>query len=98
VKPGTAAALMLVPAACAGDARPPELVRAERLRDVAAITARCGVPNDTLKLVGRDELHIQPRQDAEFERIGCLLEEVQKLPYRLHLGFVGNEAYGREPK
>ena len=90
--------LLLSSSACAAKPLSTEEIRSERLADLKAATDKCGLPVDALKLVGLDELHVQPSPDTPYERVDCLLAELKKLPYTLDMGFVGNAALEPEEK
>ena len=84
--------LLFASTACSAETPGPGELRAQRLSDLKVVTEKCGLPQDTLKLVGTDKLHIQLRADTDFSRTECMLEELRKLPYPLDMGFTGNEA------
>jgi len=83
---------------CACSAKPsgPEGTRAERLVRLDDISRKCGLPKSIFKLVGTDELHIQPSPDEKYERVDCALSELRKSDLPLKIGFVGNEVYPTE--
>jgi hypothetical protein len=80
---------------CHATAETPKNLREERLVKLREIASKCRLPAATLKLVGTDELHFQLRPDEKFERVECVLTELQKAKMSLNMGFVGNEAYDR---
>jgi hypothetical protein len=79
--------------ACAGNPPGPEQLRAQRLAKLDDITRICRLPPSIFKLVGFEELHIQPSPDEDYERLDCALSELKKSGIPLKIGFVGNEAY-----
>jgi len=86
--------LIIVLAACAQSAPlAPQDVRAERIARLEKIAATCGLPAETLKLVGTEDLHVQPPADASYESFDCLLKALKKADMPVKMGFVGNEAY-----
>ena len=57
------------------------------------IADRCGMPREVWKLLGENQVTLQPRADAPYEGVDCLLSELQKSKLPVRLGFVGNEAF-----
>jgi len=64
----------------------------QRQAAVDKIADACGLPRTALRLVGDDELHMQPPLDSKYESFDCALAKLKKLP-ALKLGFVGNGYY-----
>jgi len=71
-------------------------IRGERLQILNGIADRCHLPRSTFKLVGDEDLHVQPNADAKYEDVDCALTELQKAHLPVKLGFVGNEYYSNE--
>jgi hypothetical protein len=83
----------LIVALLAGCGKPaPVSIHDQRQASVNAIADACGLPRSALRLVGDDELHMQPPVDAKYESVDCALTQLKKIP-ALKLGFVGNEYY-----
>ena len=70
-------------------AAPETEARREQLRQ---ITADCGLPANTLRLEGENDLQVKPPPDAFYHAVDCMLTRVRQLDYPLNMGFVGNEA------
>jgi hypothetical protein len=68
-------------------------LRAGRLAQLETIAAACGLPAETLKLAGSDDLHFKPPPDSEYEQVDCVLKALRKTGIPMKMGFVGNEAY-----
>lgn len=68
----------------------------QRQATLNQIADKCGLPRSSLRLVGDDELHMQPPADARYESVDCMLSEVRSSGLPLKLGFVGNEYYANE--
>lgn len=71
----------------------PNAVRAERMAQLEKIAADCRLPATTLKLVGTEDLRVQPPPDAEYEQVDCVLKALKKTDFPQKMGFVGNESY-----
>jgi hypothetical protein len=86
-------AAVLVAAACSAGKPPPagQDMRSERRARLDEIARGCGFPVETLKLVGREDLHIQPPPDASYESLDCLLTRLKRVDFPLKMGFVGSE-------
>lgn len=67
--------------------------RAETLERLARITASCGLPADTLTLIGTDGVTIAIQPDGDYKKVECLLLALRASEPKLKLGFIGNEAY-----
>ncbi|MEA3009855.1 MAG: hypothetical protein QOJ91_1547 [Sphingomonadales bacterium] len=71
----------------------PGNLRTQGLARLGEISRKCGLPASVFKLIGTDELHIQPSPDEKYERLDCALIELKNANLPLKLGFVGNETY-----
>jgi hypothetical protein len=68
----------------------------QRVAVLDRIADKCGLARSTFKLVGENELHIQPSPDAEYKSLDCALGELRKAKLPVKMGFVGNEYYSNE--
>ena len=74
----------------AGQASPDE-AEARRLERL------CQLPEGTVRLIGDDQMTLQPPRDAQYQNVDCLLRELRNSKLRSRdLGFVGNEAFSTE--
>ncbi len=69
----------------------PATIHDQRQAVLDGIADKCGLTRSTFKLVGNDELHVQPSPDAQYERVDCALTELKKANMPVKMGFVGNE-------
>jgi hypothetical protein len=91
---GLALILTATVAACTHRVPPiPHTVRAERMALLEKIAADCRLPATTLKLVGAEDLRLQPPPDAGYEHVDCVLKALKKTDFPQKMGFVGNETY-----
>jgi hypothetical protein len=60
------------------------------------IADSCGVSRNIFDLVGDQELHIQPPVGEKYERVECVLTELNKANLPVKMGFIGNEYYSNE--
>ncbi len=89
-----AAVPVLTVAACSSAAS----ISAER--ELAAIAEQCRVPAAWLQLRSGTELRLVPGPEARYEQLDCVFVELRasdRFKDRIAIGFVGNEAFGRNP-
>jgi hypothetical protein len=91
VKFVTVAMIFMASAGCSKPAAPVS-IHDQRQAEVDKVADACGLPRSALRLVGDDQLHMQPLPDTKYERVDCALVKLKKMP-DLKLGFVGNEYY-----
>jgi predicted component of type VI protein secretion system len=64
-----------------------------------SIADKCGLQRSSLKLVGKDELQLQPNPASQYEAVDCALTELKRAKFpNLKMGFVGHEQYQPEAK
>ncbi|MGX5712905.1 hypothetical protein ACWKWJ_09410 [Sphingopyxis terrae subsp. ummariensis] len=94
------AILIAIPAAAlmscspSSDAGPTETLSSA----LARVEDQCGVAPGTLTLGADNHVKFQPSVDEKYERVDCVMRELQKPEFanRIKLGFVGNEALAPE--
>ena len=67
--------------------------RSEMLANLAKMTRRCGVPEQTLVPLGPGRVTIQAGPDVEWGRVECLIYEIKKAEPKLQYMFTGNAPY-----
>ncbi|UUL83326.1 hypothetical protein [Sphingomonas qomolangmaensis] len=70
----------------------------ERRATVLAITQRCELPPAAIELLSGGEVVIQPPQDARYEAVACMMEQIGTQIGFSKVGFLGNEQVAEEKK
>src|SRR5207253_5717653 len=94
---GAAAVLVAVSCTACGQSQQsqqgPLTIHEQRQTVLNGIADKCGLDRSTFKLIGDDELHVQPRPNAHYESVDCALSELRNAKLPVKMGFVGNEYY-----
>ena len=93
-----ATGLALLAGACGHGAASADQPGSPRIAQLRAITDKCGLPPSAARLVGANDLHLQPPFDAKYASVDCLIKEVKSAGFPEKVGFVGNEAYQTKVK
>jgi len=62
------------------------------------IAESCQVPSHWLEVKGQNKLWLKPDPGSAYEQVDCVLAGIKELPFKVGLGFVGNEAYRTGPE
>jgi hypothetical protein len=92
VRAAFAATVLLATACQQGDAQGASLLK-QRQAKLDQIADLCRLSRSTFKLVGPEELQLEPSPDAKYESLDCALAEIRKTNIPFKMGFVGNEYY-----
>ncbi len=75
------------------DTLTPEPTKAELIRAIDQIASRCSTPPGWIRPMGDNGIVLGAGPIERNEDVECVLAEVEKLPFKVTLGFIGNEAY-----